>query len=75
MENSITINDVTYDFISYDNPKNIILGSGQNCHKCDINLLEDDADLYCKICSAFNIFRFRTTNKYRQEHYLKKRNK
>ena len=40
MENSITINDVTYDFISYDNPKNIILGSGQNCHKCDINLLE-----------------------------------
>ena len=76
MENSITINGITYDFIAYYNPENIILGSGQNCIKCDVNLRnEDDAYLFCKLCSAFNVIRFRITQKYRQEHYFKKRNK
>ena len=75
MENSVTVNGITYDFIAYDNPENIILGSGQNCIKCDVNLRNDDAYLFCKLCSAFDIIRFRTTQKYRQEHYFKKRNK
>lgn len=75
MENSITINSVTYDFIAYYNPENIILGSGQNCHKCDINLLDDDAHLYCKMCSILYVFTLKTTNKKRLEHYLQKRNK
>ena len=75
MENSVTINGVTYDFIAYDNPENIILGSGQNCIKCDISFRNKDAHLYCKLCSTFEIFRFKITQKYRQEHYFKKRNK
>ena len=76
MENSVTVNGVTYDFIAFDNPKNIILGSGQNCIKCDIDLLHnDDSDLFCNLCSAFNIIRLRITQKHRQEHYFKKRNK
>ena len=76
MENSVTVNGITYDFIAFDNPKNIILGSGQNCVKCDVNLRnEDDAYLFCKLCSAFDVIRFRITQKYRQEHYFKKRNK
>ena len=74
MADSITINNVTYDFIITDNLKDAIFGSGQNCHECDINLMDNDSKYFCKICSVLNTMRIAKTKIIRQEHYFKKRN-
>ncbi len=73
MTDSITINNVTYDFIITDDLKDAIFGGGQNCNKCDISFNDNDFKYFCKICSVLNTMRIAKTNIIRQEHYFKKR--
>lgn len=70
MENSITINNITYDFIINDNKGNIF-GMGQNCVKCEVPKVNDT---YCKICNSFNILTIIPNFKVKKEHYFVKRN-